>query len=193
MRPRRKQFGAKKIKQPVQYFTRTAYRQAQFNAAQIPQSIGINFRLDNIPNVGEFTGLYDQYMIKAVKVTMIPRVTEAPVGSSVNTLANMWSVIDYDDSSAPANIDTMLQYQNVKHTQMNRTHTRYIKPCVADEYFATGVLTTYGARRNVWLDCSNSGVEHYGLKIYLDALPLTAVPIQYDVITKFYLAFKNVR
>lgn len=190
---KRRQFGGKKIRQPIQYFTRTTYRQAFFSAAAgTPIQLGINFRLDNVANVTEFTNLYDQYMIKAVKIQFVPRITEASP-SATNTLGNLWSVLDYDDSSAPANIDTVIQYQNVSHTQMNRTHTRYLRPCVAAEFFSTGVLTTYGAKRNQWLDCANAAVEHYGIKIYGDALPVGATPIVYDVITKFYLAFKNVR
>lgn len=185
-------YGNKKIKQPVQYFVRTAYRQNFISASTAGSSVAsINFQLANIPNVTDFTNLYDQYMIKAVQVKFIPRVSEVSAGASA--MGNLWIILDYDDSVVPGSLNQMLQYQNVKRSQNNKIHTRYLKPAIANEVFATGIATAYNAKKNVWLDATNDAVEHYGIKIWVDQLPAGSATIQYDVVTKFYLAFKNVR
>lgn len=181
------------VAQPVQYFTRTAYRQNFFSVAPgAGAGYALNFQLNNLANATEFTNLYDQYCIKGIKIDFIPRCTEA-MPNNPNLIGNLWSVIDRDDSTAPVNINTVLQYQNLKRTQHTDVHSRYFKPSVAAEFFATGIATTYGEKKNQWLDCTNDTVEHYGIKLWTDGLPVGAPAISYDVVIKFYLAFKNVR
>lgn len=176
-------------RQPIHYFTRTVYLPGFYNLVAGGPAVGTarNFKLSDVPNASEFTQLFDQYCIKMVKMSLIPRFTEV---SNTSTQGNIWSVLDYDDSIAPPNVDTVLQYENVKRTRMSQIHTRYFKPAVADEIYATGVATTYGAKKNQFLDCTNDAVEHYGVKLWFDT---RATNVIYDVQIKFYLAFKNVR
>lgn len=183
------QFYGKKIKQPVHFFTRTAYRPAYFALPAGGAAVGtaINFKLSDLPNASEFTQLYDQYQIKGVKITLIPRYTDVNVGQ---TQGNVWSVLDYDDSNVPTSIDTLMQYQNVKRTRMNQIHSRYLKPAVSKEVYATGIATSYSMAKNTWMDAANDSVEHYGIKMWFDTRQvLTTIDVQ----LKFYLAFKNVR
>lgn len=181
------------VAQPVQYFTRTVYRANFFSAAPgTGQGLGINFQLNNLVNASEFTSLYDQYCIKAIKIEFIPRCTEA-TPNNPNLIGNLWTVIDRDDSTAPSNLDTLVQYQNLKRTQMTQVHTRYFVPSCKDTIFATGSTQTYGEIQNKWIDCGSPDAEHYGIKLWSDGLPTGAPAISYDVSTKFYLAFKNVR
>lgn len=193
---RRKQFG-RKIKQPVQYFTRTQFISGQF--AVVPGGVatgqGINFQLGNVPANAEFTALYDQYQIKAVKITLIPRISGNFVTDNTSTaqMGNVWSVLDYDDGNTPANLAVLLQYQNLKRTRLGQVHTRYLKPAVTQEIYATGIATAYSPKKNVWLDVANVNVEHYGMKLWLDAMPAGGVTVTYDATVKYYLAFKNVR
>lgn len=195
--PKRKRYGRVskrsgiKIKQPVQYFTRTKYTPSQFAIATgVTGASGLNFKLSDLPNYTEFTALYDQYQIRAIKIQLIPRFTESAAATSTQAIGNMWSVIDYDDSGAPGALNDLLQYQNVKRTRTNQMHSRYFKPKVADEVFGSGVATAYSAAKNVWLDCNNPVVEHYGIKFWFDA---TTAGVTYDMMVKMYLAFKNVR
>lgn len=195
-RPGRRRFIIRKrrrvgLRQPVHHFKRTTYRE---NFIVIPQGganpvfATLNFQLANLPNPAEFTQLYDQYCIKAIKIKFVPRVTTS---NALTPARNMWSVIDYDDSVVPTSRDQLLQYQNLKTSTMTRTHTRYFKPAVADEVYATTIATGYGPVKNKWLDCTYDTIEHYGVKVCFDPLP-TGGPISYDIITTFYLAFKNV-
>lgn len=189
-KPMRRYKNMKKIKrQPVHYFTRTAYLPGFYNLIAGGGATGTarNFKLSDIPNATEFTQLFDQYMIKMVKIMLIPRFTEV---SNTSSQGNTWSVLDYDDSIVPTSVDTLVQYENVKRTRMSQTHVRYFKPAVAQEIFATGIASTYSAKKNVWLDCTNDQVEHYGIKLWFDT---RATNVVYDVQIKYYLAFKNVR
>jgi hypothetical protein len=103
----------------------------------------------------------------------------------------MWTVVDYDDATVPTSLDTLLQYQNIKRTRMNQTHSRYFKPMVPMGIGTLGGIQALNAKRNVWLDCSNAAVDHYGLKLWFDTRG--TAPVTYDVQVKYYLTFKNVR
>lgn len=182
-------YGKRKIKQPVHYFSRTQYLPGYFNLVAGGAAVGsaLNFQLASVPAFSEFQNLYDQYQIKAIKLSLIPRFTEVPNSSSTG---NMWSVLDYDDSNVPPNIDTLLQYQNVKRTRMNAVHSRYLKPAVTNEVFATGIATAYAPVKNTWLDIANANVEHYGVKLWFDTRVTNVI---YDIQVKYFMAFKNVR
>lgn len=182
----------RQIKQPVQYFVRTSYQLAGYSLAGGAAALGAArvFRLSAVPNASEFTNLYDQYQIKGVKISLIPRYTDSTAGLAAQAIGNVWSAIDYDDVQTPVNVETLLQYQNVKRTRMNQVHTRFLKPMIANEVFNTGIATAYAPKRNVWLDCASDTVEHYGIKLWFDS---SAAGVTFDVQVKFYLAFKNVR
>lgn len=184
-------YGKRGLRQPVHYFTRTQYlpNYYQLIAGGAGTGAGLNFQLANLPNYTEFTGLYDQYMIKGIKISLIPKHTETGLGTT--TQANMWSVIDMDDSTGPANLEVLLQYANVKRTRMNQVHTRYLKPAVSSEVYATGIASTYAPKKNVWLDATNANVEHYGVKLWFDARGTQ--PVTFDVQVKYYLAMKSIR
>ena len=83
-----------------------------------------------------------------------------------NNLGSLFSVVDRDDATAPGNINVLMQYTNMKQTRSQSTHTRYFKPM-----FNTAALDSVGANlglapKSGWIDCNNSTVPHYGLKLW---------------------------
>ena len=108
-------------------------------------------------------------------------------------MPKVYSVIDFDDSNAPASVADVLQYENMKVTRANQWHSRYFKPAIADEVYASGITTGYGLRQNAWLDCNSSQVEHYGIKVFTEAGNASTPRYDFDVVCKFYMEFKNVR
>lgn len=188
------QFGRSKVKQPVQYFTRTAFFPAIFTATTTSAAgAGSQFRLSDLPSITEFTTLYDQYQIKGIKYTLIPKFSQADLqissGSASAILGNVWSVIDYDDVNTPVALTELLQYQNLKRTRMDGVHSRYLVPKVN---ITMGANTQPKARQ--WLDVAVTTTPHYGIKLWFDALSgVTNTEIKYDLMVKYYLAFKNVR
>lgn len=190
-KPRRAlQYGGRKIKQPVHFFTRTFVQPAQYSLAPSGAAVGgvFLFSLASLPSVSDFTTLYDQYQIRGCKISLIPRYTEASAGGSL--IGNMWSCIDYDDSTAPLSIDTVLQYQNVKRTRMNQIHSRYFKPQVNTAVIQSGSTVTSAPKSNIWIDIANTAVEHRGLKLWFEQ---STAGVTYDVHCKLYFAMKNVR
>lgn len=193
---RKRQFAPKRtgIRQPVHYFKR-----AQFATSVITVSGGVayfgasSFELQNVPNASEFTSLYDQYKINGIKWQLLPRGNSADVGTSTTqgNQGRIFSVLDYDDSNAPASFNDMTQYQNVKMTPNTVTHTRYLKPKFLMDVLSGSVGVTANAPRNGWIDCTNSDVKHRGVKIGIQA-PTNAT-YTYDLMVTYYLAFKNVR
>lgn len=187
------QFGGRKIglRQPVHYFKRTLYTPTSLissSTADVPFSF--RFRLVDLPPaaVTDFTGLYDQYKIRAVKVSIIPRSND--YGSGI-TAARIFSVLDYDDSIIPGSLNEILQYQNVKMTTYGKVHSRYFKPSVN---FQGGILGTTNnmalPKKNVWIDIASTDVPHFGMK---GVITPTSGALAFDLKVEYYLAMKNVR
>lgn len=180
-----------KIKQPVQYFKRTVFAPAALSAtgAVTTYDAGV-FRLTSLPDVGDFTSLYDQYRILSVKYVLMPRGNVSDLGTAGAQISRLFTVIDYDDSSPPSSIDQLCQYQNLKVTNATAKHVRIIKPMYNREV-STGLGTTANEPSRGWLDCTNNNVAHRGVKLALQG-PVTGT-ITYDAMITYNLAFKNVR
>lgn len=200
MRLRRGMIG-RRIAQPVQYFKRSVYLSGNIVTSVTSDTFTNQFfSLSNVPNYTEFTNLYDQYKINAVKVTLIPRgnTAEITASSGASTVfqgqsVGVFSVIDYDDTAALANINEACQYQNMKMTRATQQHSRYLKPrfnLLSVTNQGTGAT---GASQNTrgWLDCDYINVPHYGVKWALQQN--VNYNLTYDVKIDYYLAFKNVR
>lgn len=166
--------------------------------------------LDSLPNFTDFTNLYDQYCIKAIKVSLFPKfsqvegvsVQDAGAGLSglgaVNLMGQVASVVDID-GNGPTTMNELMQYQNVKMTRGNKIHSRYFKPAVAASIFksTTALTSAYGPKKSVWLDCSNPDVTHYGLYGIIDLSGVSpsfvGAGFSFDVKVDMYIACKNVR
>lgn len=191
-KPRNKRRGYKPrrvaIRQPVQYFKRTMFVRAAYASSTVADTLfSRKFSLSDLANYTEFTSLYDQYKIKAIKFTLLPRVTEADVAQAVPTVS---TCIDLDDNTAPSSIDDMVQYQNFRMTRGNVAHTRYWKPAVSSMAWNSGVGTAYTVSKNLWIDVGSSGIPYFGIK---GCIQQSAAVQTFDLKVDFYMAFKNVR
>lgn len=192
---------ARKYAPQTHSFTRTFLVDTAYSipVGWIGGGFGRSFQLNDLPNVSEFTSLFDQYRIKGISFKLVPKQGLAiqqgvvTAGGNQAVMPKIYSCIDYDDASAPGSIDEVLQYQNVKISRANQTHKRYFKPAIADELFNTGVTTAYGMRKNTWIDCSYPSVEHYGIRFYIEPSTANTPRWDYDLVCKFYLQFKYVR
>lgn len=200
MRLRRGMIG-RRIAQPVQYFKRSVYLSGNIVTSVTSDTFTNQFfALSSVPNYTEFTNLYDQYKINAVKVTLIPRgnTAEITASSGASTVfqgqsVGVFSVIDYDDTAVLANINEACQYQNMKMTRATQQHSRYLKPRFNLLSITNQGTGATGASQNTrgWLDCDYINVPHYGVKWALQQN--VNYNLTYDVKIDYYLAFKNVR
>lgn len=193
----------------IHYFKRTvkisdvtaSYNSATGVSTQIAGAYVLS--LDTLPNYTEFTTLYDQYMIKGVKLSFVPSASaymNNTLSGSPNPLgwSRFHSAIDWDDSTTPANENVILQYSTLKTTPGWKQHSRYFRPKVRQAAVidtTTGAMRAVTANRSPWLDCDSPDVEHYGLKVFCAAPVNTTVStsITYSVYATVYVAMKNVR
>lgn len=152
---------------------------------------GVSFNLGQVGgNIGAFTSLYDQYSIRKVVYQLIPKFnvsdpnTASAAGGNLPMIA---TCIDYDDGNTPANIGDIIQRQNAK-LHRSKIITRVVKPCanfVVDA--ASGALAV---KQSPWLDITNINIPHFGIKLGITS---TGVDMDFDVVCKYYLAFRQVR
>lgn len=154
------------------------------------------FQFSDIGSPSEFSALFDQIKLHAVKIEFHPAFTTQTTGDAVaNTLPSFHTAIDLTDSTDPTTVNQLLEYESVKTTRGNRVHKRYLKPCAwtADVSGQVGVnrpIRTYLAMEDAnWVD-----VEHLGLKICID--PATSVILRaytIQVYATYYFSCKNVK
>jgi len=154
------------------------------------------FQLNDVTNTGDFTGLFDQYRFKAVKIEFRPRFNFANPGSVVvNKLPRLYSVIDYDDSNVPTLISDLREYQSCKETNFDKDHVRLIKPRLASALLsAAGGFTSVANEAPKWIDLASLTVTHYGIKIGIEGGVMGQANLQsWSVELTYMLEFKQVR
>lgn len=164
------------------------------------QGIGHSFKLSDVPNSSEFTSLFDAYRIKGVKLEFVPiynshEINEGPAASPFDRVGIpvMTFARDLDDSTAPASENTLLQYATNKRINLSSKKSIYIaNPRVAQTVYQAGLTAAYSeARKNVWIDCANPDVPHYGLKYYVPTENLSKI-LYIRVYATYYMEFKRV-
>lgn len=187
--PRRSLAIRKVLSNKIHQFTRSQYYSGAVSGSTSFDTFGgIYFRLQDMPNVSEFTNLFDMYRIDKVTIKFMPRANSAEAGTNQG-LVKLFTVIDKDDITTPTSIAELLQYETCKVTPMSRVVTRTFKPLFAREAFQGGVTSAYTPGSG-WIDCSNPLVQHYGIKWGMQQLPAGAQTC--DLHIKYHLSFKNV-
>jgi len=128
------------------------------------------FQINDVSSTTDFSALFDQYRFVAVKCEFRPRFDTANLGSvAANKLGRLYSVLDYDDNTAPTLLTQLKEYQSCKITRFDQDHVRLLTP-----HMALGTLNqagTFVARSNVpprWIDLADLTVVHYGIKIGIE-------------------------
>lgn len=180
--------------QPLHFFKRTTYTNAWIGTTGGADTFKtLSFKLSDLPSYQEFTALYDQYCIKGVKFTLMPRFNSSNPGLNPIT-PQTWSILDYDNSGTNiTSQNEMLQYQNLKMIPGTSYHKRYIVPAVDAEIYNGLAVAAAAPQKNVFLDTANASVEHFGVRIMIPAVPFGSEQVFWDLKVKFYLAMKNVR
>jgi len=157
------------------------------------------FKLADCPNSAEFTTLFDQYRIRAVKITFYPVSNVAWTGSASTSMpiGEFYSLLDYDDATIPTAIADMNQYSTIRRTYFNRPHSRYFKPTATQ----VGVYESGGATNgyrtlptSTWFDCSSNTILYYGLKCaYAVSNAASMQKENIRVTATYYMQFRRTR
>lgn len=164
-----------------------------------------SFKLNDVPNFGEFTGLYDQYRISGVAIRFFftrNNVSVNGTAGGVGTVNPNWRLVhlfDRDDSTTLLSLNSALEFQNCKivsSTLLENGYRIFIRPYALNPIYRSGVTFGYGTNpRKQWLDCANDDILHYALKLWIDStIDSTAGKFgDLRMIFTYYLDFRTVR
>lgn len=149
------------------------------------------FNFDAMPNFTDFTSLFDQYKIRNMKVTLIPRYSETPIATGVGTSlgSSVITVLDRDDDTAPTSINDLCQYTNMRQTKGGKNHMRSWRPTVKVPVLGLSG-TDYSVKSAPWIDAASTDVKHYGLKY---AIEQGSGAVVYDIKVEFNFLCKNTK
>lgn len=186
-----KKLRGRRMNRPkVYHFKQTTYVPSGLQL--VPGSAALTtyaFNAASLGNMPAFQTIYDQYSIRKVVMKFIPKFSM--MASTTSSSVQFTSVLDFDDNNNLTAPSAAWQYQTVKMTRAHQVHTRVLRPCANSVFDAVG--GGLSPKTSLWLDLSNLNVPHYGIKLGIEPLPTGAAPLDYDIQTTFYLAFKNVR
>lgn len=162
------------------------------NAAFAPYQAANVFTLADLPNVSDFTNLFDHYRINKVVMRFWLRIDPGAQAAATASYPKHYSVIDYDDTTLLTQAE-MRQHANCRIRVMypNRPVTIVFTPATLGLTYLSAVGSTFSPQWKKWVDMANTAVPHYGLKWNVDDLTNTNYKI--DVETCFYISVKGVR
>lgn len=161
------------LKRQVHYFSRKVNLGSIVSVGlNTPTLTSLSFKLSNVPGVGDFTSLFDQYKLTFVKL-MFKLNQDPSAQTAVNSFyPTMYHSVDHDDVSAPTSIDDMRQHGRTRMSVLkpNRYTVIKIKPSVLYEVARDASLgtTTLAPKWRQWIDMAHTDTVHYGLKYALD-------------------------
>lgn len=135
-----------------------------------PTLTSLSFNLNQLPNVGEFTTLFDQFKMTHVKLFF--KLNQDP---STQTAGNsfyptMYYCPDHDDVTPPTSIDDLRQHGRTKMVTLRPSKYTVvnIKPSVLNQLFRIAGQTTVQPKWRQWIDMAHPDTSHYGLKYAFD-------------------------
>lgn len=176
-------------------------------AAEKTAQFSLGFQLRDIPNVTEFTSLFDSYMLTGVMLQF--KLMDNPdaiyelnpaVGSGVSNKNNfyptIWYVPDHDDNNNVP-LANIKEFERVRHKVLypNRETNIMLRPTTLGQVFLTSTTSAVTEnRRRSWLDMATTNIPHYGFKSVIDFEGLAPVgTYRIKVNAKYYFTCRNVR
>lgn len=166
------------------------------------------FTLADIPNVSEFSTLFDFYRLNRVLVTIkmipVPDATYQPASTTLVNFMNwyptIWYVRDQDDNNAMT-LPEIKEFEKVKHRVLypNREIKIILRPTTLTQTYRTALTTGYKIDTSrQYTDMAQRDVPHYGLKTVIDLEGLSssgdaARQWQFKINAKYFFTCKNVR
>ncbi len=170
-----------KLDNKIYSFTLTASIDSRYTTSTtVPTFVGDAFSLNTFPGYSTKTALFDQYRIKELEVWVVPTI---PVPGSMFSTA-----VDYDNQTAPANMNGLLAYQNVHTSTMQNGHYHRWKPHTAVAAYK-GAFTGYQNVADQWIDSAYPDVTQFGLKAGFEITPSAAVPV--NIVLRAKCEFRN--
>lgn len=151
--------------------------------------------LSNVPNLTEYTVLFDSYMVTYVKFEFVPVANTATFGGAAlgHTIPQLMWVVDRDDTSTPAT-DPNIFLENVRSKKrwLRRPVTIKLKPNMLQNIYRgaanpDGHVHSY----NKWCDMAQTDVIHYGIKWLCTYSGYATGDNLFDIYTTLYFKCKS--
>lgn len=164
-------------------------------------SASISFLLSQVANYTEFTVLFDAYRILKAEVEFVPQSSQLINSNAQNTNAivgeipHIYTVIDYDDDNVPT-FNSIRQQGNSSHFPVTQRAKRVVNyPRVANSVFDTPLSGYAVGQKGQWINCSYTGIKHYGLKALLEPTNAPTNDIVYNtkMVVRVWIQFRNMR
>lgn len=179
------------VKGDIHYFKRLVFRENISTAFNF-YAAGYDFQLAHVPQVSEFTNLFDQFMLTKIVCQFHLKYDSSAQTPTGSIFPLMWICTDHDDVVAPANVNEMRERQRTRRLVLypNKVLTHSISPSTLTEIYHTALTTSYSPQYKKWLDLNQSSTPYFGLKIFIDNLPSNQ---SVDFECTYYFACKGVR
>lgn len=163
------------------------------NAVNNPYLASFSFTLGALPNVSEFTNLFDQYMITKVVTKMWLKIDPSAQAAASAAFPKLYVARDFDTSTAPASLNDLRQYARCKVIGFNpnRPITLVSKPNTLALSYTSAIANNYTPKWNTWLDVGDPNTIHYGWLYAIDDLTNTNYRVTID--HTYYFKCKNTR
>jgi hypothetical protein len=167
---------------------------ANLTATNADTTGAYSFTLDSLPGYTELTALFDQYRIRQVRIQFCPLAQQFGSSTTASNYPTIYTLIDYDDASAPANISDMLQYDTLMICPSNEPFERVLNPHATLAAYS-GAFTSYAqAPTTQWFDCNSPSIQYYGLKWGVSSVTVVSGTYQmYSVTATVSLEFRHPR
>lgn len=178
---------------------------AGFDVNIVPSLGACEFRINgtaifgpSLPNVAEFTSLFDQYRIKKVGVRVIFSQNNSDVDTAATCLPLMHQMNDYNDLNNKSLSDYQ-EYPELKTYQLGQD--KYIAwsfvPHVRGDVLTTSGVVSSSAH-NIpcpWIDTSSTNIQMLGTRMYFNNMGRNTNQDVGSVtwLVDYYLEFKFVR
>lgn len=184
------------LRQQVHYFKRyVGLGLINADGTGNPQYGSLSFNLNQVPNVSEFTSLFDNYRISFVKLMF--RLRTSPDAQLANNSAypQMFIQRDYDDNTVPTSVNSVRESGRciLRTIRPDRYTVVKIRPATQNLVFNdTGSNTVFVPKWKQWLDMSYPGVPYYGIKYAVDTFSANTNNI-IEIQAVYYFQCKDTR
>lgn len=158
---------------------------------------GVQVGTAAIPNIAEYTALFDSYRIRKVEISMYYNSNSSSLGPQTS-MPTISMVNDYDDANSTS-LSSLQQYDSYRVIQFgNNSNNGLVKHQLYPKV-ETVVNTSSGTQLSLqmsrpWIDCATSNAIYYGVKGNYDNFNVASASIGFiSFYVKYYVEFKNSR
>lgn len=147
----------------------------------VPTEVTFPFRFSDCTDLVGLASFFDQYCLYSVVWSCSAAFEGA--GSALYSFGSVATCIDYDNASNLGSQANYLAYQScvVEELSAGQSIQRFVKPCVSPAFFSSApAFSGFGVGR-YWVDSSNTGVPHYGIRSFFTSNTVSGAGVAFDL------------